>query len=241
MASGVPARRVAEQAGVHSSVVGFLLYGRGERPPTVKLRPTTATAILAVTAGSVLPTPRQLVDATGTRRRIHALIAAGWSITAQAQDLDRDPRNHEQSIRRTWVTVRLATLVAEQYERLWDQRSPDGIGRSRALASARKYGYAPPMAWLGVDIDDPKAEPDFGDSVDTEPDHVLVAHVVTAVARKPEKDEYRPELRLELIEREVDRVAVVAELARRGLTPTVIASRLTARPSTVRKLLGVAA
>src|SRR5260370_42229854 len=81
MGYGIGAARIATLAGVPRSAVLHLLYGdpaRGE-PPGRRIRIGTARRLLAV-----CPLPENLaataaVDAAGSRRRLHALGAAGWS------------------------------------------------------------------------------------------------------------------------------------------------------------------
>jgi len=131
--------------------------------------------------------------------------------------------------------------VANLFDRLGDELPPAGRIRTIAINTAHRHGWVP-REWWGDTIDDPNATPtEPALAEDTEPDHVLVEQIVAVVVRKAEKDEYRPEVRLEGIARDVDRIAVVAELARRGLTDTMIASRLAANPAKVRKLRAVAA
>ena len=99
-----------------------------------------------------------VVDATGTSRRIQALAALGWSNTALAEhagcgrsfvkDL-RHPRHGETVLRAT----------AERWARIYNELSATPGPDHRARGWAAKQGFAPPLLWEGVNIDDPTAKP----------------------------------------------------------------------------------
>src|SRR5580704_10641412 len=89
-AQGLGWQRIAELAGVAAPTVSSLLYGRAGRPPTGKVRTATAEALLASRpALDDLPATAP-VDAAGTRRRMQALAAAGWSAQRLADHLAVD-------------------------------------------------------------------------------------------------------------------------------------------------------
>jgi len=102
-----------------------------------------------------------LVDATGTRRRLEALAALGWSATQIGWHLHR-PYASSRSLVSSWrhrsrrvIDARTAAQVAEVYEQLRHRRGTSGKVRVHAL----KAGCLPPDAWDGLDIDDPTADP----------------------------------------------------------------------------------
>ena len=101
-----------------------------------------------------------MVDATGTRRRIQALCAVGWSVMEQARQLGVT----EMAVRNllTQTTVQVATAARHQalYERLIKATPRPGRGPTRARSHAAKQGWPPPTAWF--DIDDPDEQPDLG-------------------------------------------------------------------------------
>ena len=83
--NGLPVRRVACLAGVGESTVRRLLDGhRGQ--PLRSLHPQTAQRLMSVTSQAGLGDQNR-VDATGTRRRLQALAALGWSHAALAERL----------------------------------------------------------------------------------------------------------------------------------------------------------
>lgn len=100
----------------------------------------------------------RLVDATGTRRRIQALIALGYRHTILAVELGV---SHDVIRKRSLapkVNRDTAEAVAAMYERL-SMTCPVGrthhervaISRARNLAARR--GWAPPLAWDDIDTD----------------------------------------------------------------------------------------
>lgn len=98
------------------------------------------------------------IDATGTRRRLQALAAIGWSapalaarstVTSTMISYLRQPS--------TGPLVRrdIAAVVTALYDR-WSG-TPGPCGRVRG--AARHNRYAPPLAWDDDAIDDPAASP----------------------------------------------------------------------------------
>lgn len=104
------------------------------------------------------------VDATGTRRRLQALAAVGWSPARVSAELGFS-RTWAQKLTTVGRVHRVnAALVADVYERLWNAAPPQGtagerLSMLRALSAARKAGWPPPLAWDDNSIDDPAAGP----------------------------------------------------------------------------------
>ncbi len=162
---GLSWKRTADLAGVSYSTVSKLLFGKPGRKPSVQVRPATAEAILAVRASLDARTFGSRVDATGTRRRIQALVANGWSLHKLAAELDMTPGNLHSSITRPQVWASTARKVRDLYERRWNATppadTPDERGAiTRSINRARAHGWLPPMAWDDEDLDDPAAIPD---------------------------------------------------------------------------------
>lgn len=112
----------------------------------------------------ILGRPRR-IDATGTRRRLQALIAAGWPQRRLTEALGWYP-THFRRILFDARQVRPATAaeVRAAYDRLWTgppppttSRGATDIARAKALAAGR--GWPPPMAWDDEQLDDPTATP----------------------------------------------------------------------------------
>ncbi|MDO5091804.1 MAG: hypothetical protein Q4D79_00020 [Propionibacteriaceae bacterium] len=162
MAAGMGWKTVAAAAGLSASTVHPILYGRNlddpthpqHRPPRKRVTREVAEKLLAVTPA--LADGAQ-VDATGTRRRIQALVAIGWTLTELGRRLGirrSNMRLHRPTLRH--VTERTRRDVATLYEELWD-KPPAGPSGDRARAWAASQGWVPPMAWDDDRIDDPIA------------------------------------------------------------------------------------
>ncbi|MCX5137629.1 hypothetical protein OOK06_36790 [Streptomyces sp. NBC_00340] len=141
--------QIARAAGLAHHVIGDVRRGQAY------VANATALAILSVHIG---PPPADVrnVDATGTTRRLRALVAIGWPIGQlapvfgmYATALGNIARGELQQVRTT-----TADLVALHYQHL--TRAPGPSNRTRILA--RKKGWHGPAAW--EDIDDPNCEPE---------------------------------------------------------------------------------
>lgn len=145
-------------------------------------------------------------EADGTRRRLQALSAAGWSTAALAEHMGvtKTAIAALRSTGQSRVLARTATLVAQLYDRLW-WRTPTNRHPLRSGRHAEREGWIPPWRWHGVDLDDPGAEPL---ALPSQVDEVAVSEAV--LGRR---------VRLGNAERR----AVIAELRRRGASAPLIA------------------
>lgn len=125
----------------------------------------TKPRILKMTEQKVfaIPMPREAlttcapVDGVGTSRRLHALMALGYSTAMIGEELGTPQNAVSAMAKREFVTAATRAAVAELFERWCMTPGPSEITRRRA----RMSGYAPPLAW--DDIDDPNAVPDVGE------------------------------------------------------------------------------
>ena len=110
-----------------------------------------------------------LVPITGTRRRLQALHAIGWSQAKLAVLLGRQVRSIQQWVHTPDMQVERGThnRVLALYEQLWNQTPPrasqfDRQPYSRSLNYAAAHGWLPPAAWDDIDTDPepPVAVPD---------------------------------------------------------------------------------
>jgi transcriptional regulator with XRE-family HTH domain len=165
-AHGIGWKRAAELTGVSTGSMSKLLYGGpGDRPPSQRIRPETEAKILAVRPSLELLGARADVDATGTHRRVQALVACGWSQLKLAERLGMLRSNFGTMMNNAKVHAGTARAVGALYDELWDQAPPEAEWRDKIAASrSRNYaaarGWAPPAAW--DDIDDPDASPADG-------------------------------------------------------------------------------
>lgn len=149
-AGGMRVADIAAAAGMSTRHLETILANGTQR----HVSPTLAGQIFAV---RVRLTPRSLVDATGTRRRLRALQAIGWPHHIIAERLSVDV-----SLPGKWATGRRvmqanAARVAALYDELSMSAGP--CGRSRAAAT--RNGWPSPLAWDDETIDDPAAQPIF--------------------------------------------------------------------------------
>ena len=102
-------------------------------------------------------------DPTGTRRRLQALGALGWSKAAIAAATGIHERQIAQL--RSWdrpIWRSTAERVRRGYDALSMRLPPDTPASRRNRTYAARRGWAPPLAW--DDIDDPAATPQTGDT-----------------------------------------------------------------------------
>lgn len=164
--AGLGKARIAALAGVDPRRVQVILMGRASaaRPPQKHVRAETAQKLLAVQAGPALVAVERRVDATGTRRRLQALLALGWSRAELARRAGLQHNTICHVLQREVCTIGTARAVHRVYEELWDRRpapvtAPQRQALSRALREAAREGWVPPMAWDEGTIDDPTATP----------------------------------------------------------------------------------
>jgi hypothetical protein len=109
-----------------------------------------------------------LTDATGTRRRIQALMRCGWSLGLLSARLGQSRQVLRAKLRdRGRVTPATAAAVRRLYDDLWDRPPPEGTRfERRAATMARRHaaerGWPPPLGWADDEIDDPEASPADG-------------------------------------------------------------------------------
>ncbi|CAL9370564.1 hypothetical protein [Streptomyces sp. enrichment culture] len=108
--------------------------GRGKRHRTTH---RIADKILAVTVDNHT---RGRVDATGTRRRLQALVAAGWPLTHIATHANLSTGNVSNLLRRQIILAATAKAVADTYTTL-SSKQPTRRGVAKCQAKrARNWG-----------------------------------------------------------------------------------------------------
>lgn len=119
----------------------------------------------------------------GTSRRIQALVALGYTFgqigaaVGRSQDWAAKIAHRRDSIVRTTTANRVDELYRD-----WCMKEPDvSTGKKKwaaayARSTARKHGWAPPLAW--DDIDDPDEQPNLGGNSVDHIDHVIVDRLV---------------------------------------------------------------
>lgn len=158
-AAGVGKRTIATQAGVSQTVVNRLI-GVDHSRPAARVRPEVAQRLLSVQTGHLAE--GAYIDATGTTRRLQALVSIGWSQTHLAKRIGWTVANLNVLVlgRRSQVTIATTKLVAQLYDELSMQPGPS----NRARSLARTRSWAPPLAWDDDTIDDRSARPHGADN-----------------------------------------------------------------------------
>ncbi|UNM13813.1 hypothetical protein J4032_22225 [Streptomyces formicae] len=164
---GIGWMRLAKLAGVPRGCMSKLLYGDPQRgmSPSKRMRANNATAILSVEPTLNILGARVRVDGTGTRRRLQALVAAGWTQSELARRLGMLPENFSKTIASELVVVATVRAVLALYDELW-RAGPvaNGVPAYRAEAARRRAAelrWAPVGSWDDDAIDDPAAFPDW--------------------------------------------------------------------------------
>lgn len=158
-AAGIGVERIAQLAGLSVSHIRELAqHGRGDTAGTQRVRPSTAMRVLRIGLGDASRAPSSRVNASGTRRRLQALVAIGWSAGLLAAHLGRRPNSLCRSMAGESVTARTAQDVAILYERLWNTPPPQMTNEQRVAANAARahaaaQGWLPPLAWDNIDTD----------------------------------------------------------------------------------------
>lgn len=154
MKAGMQRKLIADLAGVPHEWLYRVAAGGSRR-----ISPENAQRVLAVPA--MTPTdPRipdtSLVSSVGSRRRLRALAAIGWSygLLAEESGLTLSIITHVISRDDCSTTPPVARAVATTFTKLFDQPGPSE--QSRDIAEDK--GWALPMEW-DDDIDHPDAVP----------------------------------------------------------------------------------
>ena len=158
---GIGYKRAADLAGLSPEVVRTIAAGRrgtgsrsGKLPQRV-LRETAAD-LMRVT---VDVNSRALVDATGSRRRVQALIVQGWSQIKIAERLGMNASQFGRVLRQGSVRQTTYEAIRGLFEEIWNVAPPMDTEHDRAAAQrcsgyARALGWLPPLAWDDIDHDD---------------------------------------------------------------------------------------
>jgi len=181
---------------------------------TCRVARSTADKLLAISAREVFTAYRyanesSVVDGTGSRRRLRALVAVGWPQRELAQRCDwvYEGLNYFINQEAKGLTAGAARRVEVVFREL--QLQPCGPSlKARRLAQRR--GWLPPLAWDEDSIDDPYASPHCLDEPadDGEVDEITVERCLAAWRSNTEPPQVSPQ----------DRVSVASALLAAGAT-----------------------
>lgn len=157
--SGWTVRDIALTAGLSEHVVTRVSRNDGQT-----ILGSTAAALLAVSDSRADLLPGRLVDATGTVRRLRALVFMGWTVKELMRRIGSNPSYGHRIMSSAQVFERTRARVIGLYEELWDQVPLETTGEERFLARrarrhARTHGWVGPLAWDDDTIDDAAATP----------------------------------------------------------------------------------
>ncbi|MET7795735.1 hypothetical protein [Streptomyces decoyicus] len=149
-------------ARVSPATLARILYD-GVNKRATRIRSEVSDRILALPLTPAPIKPNSIIDATGTRRRLQALIAMGWTLTALAPHLGFHPRRFTDLLHGDRVLASTARRIADGYRivQTWDPAAHGVPKRSITLSRkmAAREGWHGPLAWDG-NIDDPDAQPE---------------------------------------------------------------------------------
>jgi hypothetical protein len=172
---------IAERAGLSISTVNRVMYGRNRKAALhTQTQGATAAKLLALT-------PRvnaAFIPSAGTRRRLQALCAIGWTLHEQGARLGMLVHSLRY-IMRVGATVRSTTAakIAAMYDELSCLPAPDGPAARAVRRLAARRGFAPPLAWDEDSIDDPTASPAPAAPPDETPDEVVIRRALAGRLR----------------------------------------------------------
>lgn len=172
-AQGLGRKQIAELAGVTPSVVIKLVAGRygSELVQGQTTRPKHITKILKKNAEKLMAVEFDIdlvrggtsVPSLGARRRVEALMCLGYSQSFQAEYIGWQATNFSLMLKRKTITADTHRAIVEMFDELQmiRRKSEDHyekIGIARTLNTAKRLGYAPPMAWDDIDNDEAPVE-----------------------------------------------------------------------------------
>jgi lambda repressor-like predicted transcriptional regulator len=156
-AKGMSWEQMARVSGVLVEDLRRLRMPLGAKPRTERIRPERAELLLSIRFDPSPGTPKGLVSALGTARRLHALRAIGWPLAALAARAGIARHTLAMVTRQATVQEATRAAVVELYDDLHDQDPrrhgvPEASMR-RATTWASRQGWAAPNRWYDRDID----------------------------------------------------------------------------------------
>lgn len=152
---------IEKAAQVSPATLSRIIYD-GTNKRVRRLRPEVAARILVIPLVAPPVKAHTIVDATGTRRRVQALVAMGWPLNALGPQLGIHPRRLSDLIRSDRVLASTAQRIARAY-RTVQTRDPRNHGvPDRSIAMARnlaaREGWRGPLDWDDIDAPDSRPE-----------------------------------------------------------------------------------
>ena len=142
----------------HGTNSGYLAHRRTDRDACQPCRTAHVRYEKRRMHDSHLGQPR-MIDVTGTRRRIEALVALGWTYRAIGEQVGVTVSGVHKAINRyTLIRRDVAKKYAAAYDAMCMTLPPMETRQQKRDANyartvARKHGYLPPLAWDDIDTD----------------------------------------------------------------------------------------
>jgi hypothetical protein len=160
-------RTIAAVSGVRLGQIQHLINGRSPsemrqrypRPQQLtRMLKSNADKLLAIRYDMAKSPNGALVPSKSTQRRIQALVAAGYSMMWQAEQIGWSVQNYVLLLKKENVQVGTAKLVNEMFEKnAYKRRVGDTkelrYSISRALNHAKRNGWVTAAAWDDIDTD----------------------------------------------------------------------------------------
>ncbi|RZU31034.1 hypothetical protein BKA19_0678 [Blastococcus saxobsidens] len=228
-AAGIGVEQIAMLAGISTSHVRELADpGRDGDPGIRRVRPETAHQVLRIRVDQANRAPRSHIGATGTRRRLQALIAVGWPHDELATRLARSSASLRRSMQSASVTAQTAQHVNDLYEQLWNLRPPQSTDDQRAAADAARAfaaerGWLPPLAWDDIDTDpDPQHHTEHAET-DDDLDEIAIERALAGDGVR--LDHLTPAEQKEVVRRLTERGKSIRDIAQQLATTKRTISR----------------
>ena len=221
--------RLTRTSSTHIREIAHAVERSGGRPPIQRIHRELAGRILAIQPAPANRAANSQIDATGTRRRLQALIAIGHPPADLARHLNRSPANLRRTMNSATVTAHTARVVGALYDRLWDTPpSQETEERREATAAARaeaaEHGWRSPLGWDDIDTDpdpDPDSPPAKPDPTDI--DEIAVERAVAGDGIR--LDDLTPAEQAEVLRRLTERGKSIRDIAQQLATTKRTVSR----------------
>lgn len=164
-ATGIGPYSIAAATGIRPQTIHDIIRPQPSRGVGRRYRvtPQLADKILAITPDNATPLR---VDATGTHRRIQALVAAGWPQQTIARHAGLSSQYLSALLQRTSIYATTAQAIAKTYNELSQQRPSragiDKLQSKKARNRAASHGWPTPKYWAQHPdlLDDPHFVPE---------------------------------------------------------------------------------
>lgn len=155
--------QIEARSGVHRNSIALLLGTAPGQAPSKRMRRTSVAALLAVDGAPLGSETGGMCDPAGTRRRLQALAALGWSMRELERQCPRPGPNIRKVMDRRNDDAPMMVITRDAVRALYDRlclTPPPETGRTARIRRwAASNGWAPPLAWDEDTIDNPAAEP----------------------------------------------------------------------------------